>query len=439
MKRPSPGDVLAQHYRLTRVLKEGGTSIVFAAENVLTGKLVAIKWIPPELMREREVSLRLLREAQLNAAIAHPNVVNVFDVGRHEDSLFMVMELLHGRPLSEALTDAPLDAHAFVRLMMPVLRGVQAAHQAGVVHRDLKPENIFLCVDAQGLSRETKVLDFGVSKLTRGSLVPGHEEAHAGTVLGTRQFMAPEQLRDARACDERSDIYALGVIFYRALAGVHPYAGATRVELAVRVARGDAIPLSQRVATLPRGLSDVVMRAFAADPAQRFANVSSLASALEPYTEGPEDSLRALLSLSDHPRRRRSPHGGLALRQSSADLTRRAHVLGAMSRSEPSLGIGLAPPPPPPKLRHIGSPPRVGSQGSALAHRSLDSRESLVHERRSLGSSKLRLVLPPLPSPASDPREAGRSARAAFVRWALVLALGLVVALLLCWLALQGQ
>lgn len=441
MKRPIPGDVLAQHYRLTRVLKEGGTSMVFAAENVFTGKLVAIKWILPELMREREVSLRLLREAQLNAAIGHPNVVNVFDVGRHEGSLFLVMELLHGRPLSEALTDAPLDASTFIRLMMPVLRGVQAAHGAGVVHRDLKPENIFLCVDAHGVARETKVLDFGVSKLTRGSLSADQEAALEGTVRGTRQFMAPEQIRDDRNCDERSDIYALGVIFYRALSGVLPYDGATPVELAVRLARGNATPLSQRVAKLPRGLSDVVMRALAADPGRRFANVASLASALEPYTQGPEDSLRALLSLSDHPRRRPGQPGGLAIRHASADAPSRPGVLAATGRREGLRGSALAPPPPPPKLRQLSSPARVGSHGSALARRPAESAEPMAQGRRSVVPPKLKLVLPPLPPPVPELQAAAREERArtlGFVRWAVVPALGFVIALGLGWLAMQA-
>jgi len=442
MKRPIPGDVLAQHYRLTRVLKEGGTSMVFAAENVFTGKLVAIKWILPELMREREVSLRLLREAQLSGAIAHPNVVNVFDVGRHEGSLFLVMELLHGRPLSEALTDTPLEPHAFVRLMMPVLRGVQAAHGAGVVHRDLKPENIFLCVDAHGVARETKVLDFGVSKLTRGSLVSEQEVASAGTFQGTRQFMSPEQIRDDRDCDERSDIYALGVIFYRALSGVFPYDGATPVELAVRLARGNATPLSLRVPKLPRGLSDVVMRALAADPARRFANVASLASALEPYTQGPQDSLRALLSLSDHSRRRRDQRGGLTIRHSSVDLSGQPGGLGETGRREGLRGSALSPPPPPPKLRELRSPTQGSSHGSALAHRAVETREALAHVRRSPAPPKLKLVLPPLPSPAVEPPLAAHGERAAslrVVRWALVPALALAIALGVGWLAIHAM
>jgi serine/threonine protein kinase len=253
--------------------------------------------------------------------------------------------------------------------------------------------------------------------------------------------MAPEQLRDARACDERSDIYALGVILYRALSGVYPYDGATPVEVAVRVVGGNAMPLHRRVPRLPRGLSEVVMRAIAADPRQRFANVASLSSALEPYAEGPEDSLRALLNLSDHPRRRHEQLGDLASRPQSADSSSRPHLLGETDGRQASRGSGLAPPPPPPKLRPLRSPQPVSSHGSALAHRAVDARQTLVHARRSLTPTRLKLVLPPLPSPAPEPRGAARGESAAavgFVRRAIVPALGFAIALWLGWLAMHA-
>ncbi|MEY4514884.1 MAG: hypothetical protein RLZZ450_7006, partial [Pseudomonadota bacterium] len=210
--KPNLGDVVADKYRLDRVLGEGGMSTVYAAANVITGKPVAIKWLQPEIIKDEEQSQRLLREAQATSSLDHPNVVNVFDVGRHAGALFLVMELLHGEPLSELLQRGPHDPYEIVRLMMPVLRGVHAAHRGGVVHRDLKPDNIFICRDPHGDEpREPKVLDFGISKLT-DELTPGQELTREGTVFGTPQYMAPEQMRDARVADARSDVYALGVI-----------------------------------------------------------------------------------------------------------------------------------------------------------------------------------------------------------------------------------
>src|SRR5690349_24453074 len=124
LMKPNLGEIIADKYRLDRVLGEGGMSTVYAAANVTTGKPVAIKLLQPELVRDEEQSQRLLREAQAASAIDHPNVVNVFDIGNHRGALFLVMELLHGEPLSALLQSGPQDPSDFVRLMMPVLRGV---------------------------------------------------------------------------------------------------------------------------------------------------------------------------------------------------------------------------------------------------------------------------------------------------------------------------
>src|SRR4051812_29078427 len=132
---PKPGDLIADKYRVDRVLGEGGMGTVFAASNVLTGKQVAIKWLRAELSRGEEYTQRFMREARVASRLEHPNVVNMFDVGRHEGSLFLVMELLHGEPLSAMLTRGRPDPVEFAQLMMPVLRGVHAAHRMGVVHR----------------------------------------------------------------------------------------------------------------------------------------------------------------------------------------------------------------------------------------------------------------------------------------------------------------
>src|SRR5262245_30307784 len=172
--RPNPGDVIAEKYRVERPLGEGGMGTVYAAANMLTGKQVAIKWLKPELAPEEYVQ-RFMREAQVASRIEHPNVVNVFDMGRHEGALFLVMELLHGEPLSAWLEHTVPDAEEFLNLMIPVMRGVQAAHRMGVVHRDLKPDNIFLCRGLYGEAREPRVLDFGISKIAEGSLAPGKQ------------------------------------------------------------------------------------------------------------------------------------------------------------------------------------------------------------------------------------------------------------------------
>ena len=399
--RPNLGDVLADKYRLDRVLGEGGMSMVFAATNVLTGKQVAIKWLQPEVVRDDEQSKRLLREAQATSAIDHPNVVNLFDVERDGESMFLVMELLHGEPLSMLLARGPHDPCEFVRLMMPVLRGVHAAHRMGIVHRDLKPDNIFMCRDPHGEPREPKVLDFGISKLADSALAVDSQLTREGTVFGTPQYMAPEQMRDARIADPRSDVYALGVIFYRALADQYPYDADTLTALAIRIVEGDAVPLHELCPHVDVGLSDVVMRALALDPEHRYQTVAALGSALEPYAEG------VLFSPG-------------AERDSAPALLRRSFA--ELRASTPSARHSQPPPPPPAlratqSLRNSQSPlnsqalriSRTGSRGDgAQAQRLAEDRQDRDHGQPLLNSQALpvtrpSLRIPPPPPPSSRP------------------------------------
>jgi serine/threonine protein kinase len=378
--KPNLGDVIAEKYRLDRVLGEGGMSMVFAAVNVLTGKPVAIKWLQPEVVKDEEQSQRLLREAQATSNIDHPNVVNVFDVGRHEGALFLVMELLHGEPLSELLMRSPQEPGDFVRMMMPVLRGVHAAHRMGVVHRDLKPDNIFMCRDPHGEIREPKVLDFGISKLAsdKNLLEPGQELTREGTVFGTPQYMAPEQMRDARIADARSDVYALGVIFYRAFSNEYPYDADTLTALAIRIVEGNAAPLHELVPSIDRGLSDLVMRALSLDPDQRFQSVAELGTALEGYSDG------VLFTQTSYERE-------------SATWLRRDSAAVMLADGTPSLRR-MSPPPP---------PPRTGSGQISLARSqpittALDPADLIaaapVH---AVATRSVRLSIPPPPPPTN--------------------------------------
>jgi serine/threonine protein kinase len=405
--KPNLGDVIAEKYRLDRVLGEGGMSMVFAAANVLTGKPVAIKWLQPEVLGDEEQSQRLLREAQATSNIDHPNVVNVFDVGRHEGALFLVMELLHGEPLSELLMRGPQDPVEFVRLMMPVLRGVHAAHRNGVVHRDLKPDNIFMCRGLEGDAREPKVLDFGISKLTGDLLEPGKELTREGTVFGTPQYMAPEQMRDARIADARSDVYALGVIFYRAFSNEYPYDADTLTALAIRIVEGNAPPLHELCPKLDRGLSELVMRALSLDPEQRFQTVAELGTALEGYSDGVLFTQSSFERESATWLRRDSTAVLLAdgtsslQRSDSAPLPRRTD-------STPSLRA-ISPPPPPPRSTPSLSLARIDTS-SRQSTTALDATDLLVAaeelpsgsvERPSTPTHSTRLSIPRPPPPTN--------------------------------------
>ncbi|MFT3926208.1 MAG: protein kinase [Myxococcales bacterium] len=282
------GTLIAQKYRLERLLGEGGMGAVYHAVNVVTGKGVAIKCLHADLSQSEEHPARFLREAQAAARIDHPNVVNVFDVGRHDDTLFLVMELLQGETLAARIDRGPQDPTGFIQLMLPALRGVHAAHRSGVTHRDLKPDNIFLCRGPDGEVREAKVLDFGISKIGE-ELAGGHSRKQLtldGAVFGTPQYMAPEQIRSARLADARSDVYALGVIFYRALSGEFPFDSETLPGLALRIVEGNPVPLQELCPELDPQIAEIVTKAMALDPKERFQTVAAFGEALEPFSEG---------------------------------------------------------------------------------------------------------------------------------------------------------
>jgi serine/threonine-protein kinase len=283
---PQVGEMVAGKYRIERIIGEGGMGAVFAASHALTGKRVALKWMLPELAANEAAAQRFMREAQAAGRIDHPNVVDIYDVGEHEGSTFLVMEYLQGETLTAAFARGGLDAQQVIRLLLPAMRGVAAAHKMGVVHRDLKPDNIFLCSDADGDYREPKVLDFGISKVssTEGQLNP--RLTRTGAVMGTPYYMSPEQIRGSAEVDHRTDVYAFGVILYEALTGQVPFDADAYSALILEIATGTPKRPRELRAELPAELEAVVLKAMAREPQQRYPDVESLARALEPFADG---------------------------------------------------------------------------------------------------------------------------------------------------------
>jgi eukaryotic-like serine/threonine-protein kinase len=283
---PRAGDVVAGKYRIEEVIGEGGMGAVFAATHALTGKRVALKWMLPELAEDEAAVQRFMREAQAAGRIAHPNVVDIYDVGEHEGSTFLVMECLQGETLTKAFGRKELGAQQIIALLIPAMQGVAAAHRTGVVHRDLKPDNIFLCRDQDGAYREPKVLDFGISKVSAAEGQMSPRLTRTGAVIGTPYYMAPEQIRGLPDVDKRADVYALGVILYEALTGRVPFDGDTYSALVLEVVTGTPRRLRDLRPDVPRGLEEVVFKAMAREPDARFQDVESFARALEPYARG---------------------------------------------------------------------------------------------------------------------------------------------------------
>ncbi|MDQ3033799.1 MAG: serine/threonine protein kinase [Myxococcota bacterium] len=278
---PVPGDRVGGRYRIEQVLGSGATGVVYEAAHELTGKIVAIKWLRPDLASSEALTARFLREARAAAAIDHPNVVAVFDAGRERGSLYLVMERLRGEPLSSFLERGPHPHEVVISTLMPALRGVVAAHEHGIVHRDLKPDNVFLVEPRRGWAGGAKVLDFGISKLKQP--VDGRELTHAGVFLGSPLYMAPEQIVEPSKVDARSDVYSIGVMLYEGLAGRVPFEADSVHELFRKVMVGMPPPLRDARPTIPFELEAIVLRALARDRAARPASVEELVRALAPF------------------------------------------------------------------------------------------------------------------------------------------------------------
>ena len=276
------GEVVADKYRIERLLGAGGMAEVYGAVNIRTERRVALKWILPALATSPEVLQRFRREALAAGRINHPNVVTIFDVVEHQSSACLVMELLDGETLADRMKRmGPMPFVEAVAIILPAMRGVAAAHAHGVIHRDLKPDNIFLCTDAAGSMIDCKVLDFGVSKLTVADAATTGDITLSGNVVGTPEYMAPEQVRAGKHADHRIDVYSLGVVFYEMLAGRPPFVGEHFSGLMLDIMQRDPPPLQTLRADVPRRLAAVIHRALARDLEKRYADMNSFIVAVE--------------------------------------------------------------------------------------------------------------------------------------------------------------
>jgi serine/threonine protein kinase len=276
------GEVVATKYRIEGFLGSGGMAEIYGAVNLLTERQVALKWILPTLATSKEAMARFRREALAAGRINHPNVVAIFDVVEHQGSACIVMELLHGETLAARLKrTGPLPLVEAVAIILPAMRGVAAAHARGVIHRDLKPDNIFLCLDEGGAIRDCKVLDFGVSKFSVADAATTGDITLSGNVVGTPEYMAPEQVRSGKNVDRRLDVYSLGVVFYEMLAGRPPFVGEHFSGLMLDIMQRPTPPLSSLRPEVPKRLAAVVHQALEKDLDRRFQDMPVFIQAVE--------------------------------------------------------------------------------------------------------------------------------------------------------------
>lgn len=271
-----------RRYRLKREIARGGAGAVFEAEHLYTNRPVAIKLCVGEYAQVPESRRRLLLEAQALSAARHPGIVHGLDAGETEDGTpYLVMELLEGRTLEGILAvRRRIGVADAVYVGLQLCDALAAAHERGVIHRDLKPSNIFISRSESG--RElTKLIDFGIAKMPEQNL----KLTRQGAVLGTPEYMAPEQLLAREDVDARCDIYALGVSLYEALAGTVPFEG-TFGEVLLKASTQPLPPLSGRCPDIPPQLAVAIEKALARDPAQRHATVREFAEALSHVPTG---------------------------------------------------------------------------------------------------------------------------------------------------------
>jgi serine/threonine-protein kinase len=260
------GQVLVETYRLDRLIAEGGMAYVFEASHLRIPKRFAVKFLKLSLVSNSEALLRFRREAEIIATLEHPNIVNLVDYNISEDGVpYIVMEFLDGEHLGNRLAHGKLPLSDALRISQAVAAALAAAHARDIVHRDLKPENIILCK-----GDVVKVVDFGVAKL-RGA----PELTAFNTILGTVAYMAPEQIT-AKAIDARTDQYALGVILHELLSGQPPAQAASVAEQAMKILYGQLPPVE---GVAPQ-VNEVLFRAMAKNPFERYASVGELMSAL---------------------------------------------------------------------------------------------------------------------------------------------------------------
>src|SRR5664280_1296452 len=276
-------EILEGQFQIIQKIGTGGMGSVYKASQPQMNRMVAIKILHPKLVNRRDLTSRFRREARAMSQLTHPNTVKVFLYGALEDgSLYIVMELLEGRNLNQAVRrDGPLPVERAIPILIQVCAALHEAHTLGIVHRDLKPENIFLC-NQGGLQDFARVLDFGLAKVTERQMRPGSLIlTQEGMVFGTPEFMSPEQAQ-GRELDARSDIYSLAVILYEAITGKLPFNAQTPMEYIQKHVLERPIPLSERAPelSLPVGLEAVVAKALAKKPDERWQSAAEFATAL---------------------------------------------------------------------------------------------------------------------------------------------------------------
>ncbi|MGH9281906.1 MAG: Stk1 family PASTA domain-containing Ser/Thr kinase [Acidimicrobiales bacterium] len=274
---PQPAQVYSDRYEILRQVARGGMAEVYLARDQLLDRRVALKVLFPELSVDRSFVERFRREAQSAANLSHPNIVSVYDWGEEDDTYFIVMEYVDGRPLSSIIrSQGPLLADRAASIGADVAGALAFAHRNGVVHRDVKPGNVLLDVNDH-----VKVTDFGIARAANTQ----ENLTQTGAVMGTATYFSPEQAQ-GYGVDPRSDVYSLGVVLYEMVTGKPPFAGDNPVTIAYKHVREDPVPPRQVNPAIPAAFEAIVLQAMAKEPDDRYASADELRADLVRYQQG---------------------------------------------------------------------------------------------------------------------------------------------------------
>ena len=272
-------------YEIHSQVGAGGMGEVYRARDTRLGRDVALKILPESFARDADRLRRFEQETQAVAALNHPNILAIYDVGHHNTSPFLVSELLEGESLRAALDRGPIPQRKVIDYAVQIAKGLSAAHDKGIVHRDLKPENLFVCRDGR-----IKILDFGLAKLAvkettePDGLTMTSSHTAAGIVMGTASYMAPEQVRGEQV-DPRTDMFAFGAVLYEMLSGHRAFRRNTTAETMTAILKDDVPEITELPTPVAPALDRIVRRCLEKNPEQRFQSAKDLAFGLEALTQ----------------------------------------------------------------------------------------------------------------------------------------------------------
>lgn len=255
------------HYEIIEKLGEGGMGAVYLANDLELRRQVALKFLPKELTKNEGLKARFKREAQAAAALNHPNIITVYEIGDHDGYPYIAMEFVHGKSLYDLLHDRELNFERAIEIFLQVCEAMSVAHRNNIVHRDIKPANVML--DQYG---KAKILDFGLAKLQGATQL-----TREGTTMGTPHYMSPEQIRGQNV-DYRSDIFSLGVLLYELLTGKLPFKGENPTAICYAIVHEKPLPLQEYLYNAPRSIQKIIDKALEKNPDKRYRSAEDLLS-----------------------------------------------------------------------------------------------------------------------------------------------------------------